>query len=203
MARTKVFDPAVALEAAMDVFWKNGYEATSLDDLLRAMGIGRQSMYDTFGDKKRLYLAALEHYMVTGAAEIRRSFGDAASPLAVIEAFLASVADVDDGQRARGCLAVNAVAEFGCADPEVAALNARSEQVTETLFADALARAQRQGELNAQLDPKAAAHFLHNVIRGMRISAKNGASAAQMHATAGFAMAALRGGPQSVPDRIA
>lgn len=192
MARTKVFDPAAALDAAMSVFWQKGYEATSLDDLLRAMGIGRQSMYDTFGDKKQLYLSALEHYIVTGEAEMKRQLTGRPSPLAAIADFLRAAASVGDAQRARGCLAVNAVAEFGSADSAVVALNKRSERTAESLLDDALAQAQGLGEVDPRLDTKAAAHFVHTVIRGMRISAKNGATVEQLQATVGFTMAALR-----------
>jgi TetR/AcrR family transcriptional regulator, transcriptional repressor for nem operon len=192
MARTKVFDPAVALDAAMRVFWEQGYEATSTDDLLRAMGIGRQSMYDTFGDKKQLYLAVLAHYTDTGGAALRRLLGAAPSALAALEAFLRQIAGADAALRARGCLSVNAVAEFGQADADVQALIERSQRVTETIFAELLARARRTGELAAGIDPVAAAHFIHTAIRGMRISAKAGASAAQLGATADFVIAALK-----------
>jgi AcrR family transcriptional regulator len=194
MARTKVFDPAQALEAAMDVFWNKGYEATSLHDLLSAMNIGRQSMYDTFGDKKQLYLAALAHYADGGREALRRRLSAGPSALGAIGAFLQDVARSDAGQRERGCLAVNAVAEFGKGDPEVFAFTERSQQVTERIFAEALARAREQGELASSVDLDAAAHFIHTAIRGMRISAKAGASAAQLGATAGFTMAALQAG---------
>ena len=192
MARTKVFDPAAALDAALRVFWEQGYEATSTDDLLRAMGIGRQSMYDTFGDKKQLYLAALAHYTDTGGADLRRRLAAGPSPLAALEAFLRQIAGADAALRARGCLSVNAVAEFGQADAEVQALVERSQRVTETIFADVLARARQAGELAAGLDPAAAAHFVHTAIRGMRISAKAGADAAQLGATVDFVIAALK-----------
>jgi AcrR family transcriptional regulator len=192
MARTKVFDPAQALEAAMDVFWNQGYEATSLDDLLTAMKIGRQSMYDTFGDKKQLYLAALAHYADTGREALRRRLSAGPSALGAIGDFLQDVARSDAGQRERGCLAVNAVAEFGKADPEVYAFTERTQRMTEGIFAEVLARARDEGELAAGVDIDAAAHFIHTAIRGMRISAKAGASAEQLGATAGFAMAALR-----------
>lgn len=192
MARTKVFDPAAALAAAMQVFWEQGYEATSTDDLLRAMGIGRQSMYDTFGDKKQLYLAALGHYTSSGGADLRRKLADGASPLGALEAFLRQVAGVDAAQCARGCLSVNAVAEFGLADAEVGALIARSQRVTEEIFADVLQRAGAAGELAPGIDPAAAAHFIHTAIRGMRISAKAGAGAAQLDATVDFMLAALK-----------
>jgi AcrR family transcriptional regulator len=194
MARTKVFDPDQALRAAMDVFWNKGYEATSTDDLLSAMKIGRQSMYDTFGDKKRLYLAALAHYATTGRDELRRQLAGGSSALGAIEAFLLDAARVDAGQRERGCLAVNAVAEFGKADPEVHAYIERTQRVTEEVFAEALARARDAGELADGVDLAAAAHFIHTTIRGMRISAKAGASAAQLAATVAFAMAALKAG---------
>ena len=192
MARTKVFDPAQALEAAMDVFWNQGYEATSLDDLLSAMKIGRQSMYDTFGDKKQLYLAALAHYADTGREALRRRLSTGPSALGAIGAFLQDVARSDAGQRERGCLAVNAVAEFGKADPDIYAFTERSQQMTERIFAETLARARGQGELADGIDLDAAAHFIHTAIRGMRISAKAGASAAQLDATASFTIAALR-----------
>jgi TetR/AcrR family transcriptional repressor of nem operon len=192
MARTKVFDPAQALGAAMDVFWTKGYEAASLDDLLSAMKIGRQSMYDTFGDKKQLYLAALDRYADTGREVLRERLSAGPSALGAIGAFLEDVARSDACQRERGCLAVNAVAEFGKADPDVHAFTERTQQMTERIFAKVLARARDAGELAGGLDLAAAAHFIHTAIRGMRISAKAGASAAQLSATAAFTMAALQ-----------
>ena len=192
MARTKVFDPAAALEAAMWVFWEQGYEGTSTDDLLRAMGIGRQSLYDTFGDKKQLYLAVLAHYTDTGGADLRRRLAAGPSPLAALDTFLRQIAGADAALRARGCLSVNAVAEFGQADADVRALIERSQRLTETIFAELIARARQAGELAAGIDPSAAAHFIHTAIRGMRISAKAGASAAQLGATVDFVIAALK-----------
>jgi TetR/AcrR family transcriptional regulator, transcriptional repressor for nem operon len=192
MARTKVFDPAAALEAALRVFWEQGYEATSTDDLLRAMGIGRQSMYDTFGDKKQLYLAVLAHYTDGGGAGLRARLAAGPSPLGALAAFLKEIAGVDAAQRARGCLSVNAVAEFGQADPDVLALIERSRVLTETIFAEVLERARVAGEVAPGIDAAAAAHFVHTAIRGMRISAKAGASAAQLAATVDFTLAALK-----------
>jgi len=192
MARTKVFDPAAALDAAVQVFWEQGYVATSTDDLLRAMGIGRQSMYDTFGDKKQLYLAALTHYTDTGGAALRDRLAAGPSPLGALEAFLREIAGADAALRARGCLSVNAIAEFGQADADVQALVERSQRVTEDIFAEVLVRARRAGELAPCLDPAAAAHFIHTAIRGMRISAKAGAGAAQLGATVDFVVAALK-----------
>jgi TetR/AcrR family transcriptional regulator, transcriptional repressor for nem operon len=192
MARTKVFDPAAALDAATLVFWEQGYDATSTDDLLRAMGIGRQSMYDTFGDKKQLYLAVLARYTDSGGADLRRRLAEGPSPLGALAGFLEQVADADAAQCARGCLSVNAVAEFGQADPDVLALIERSQQRTEAIFAEVLERARAAGEVAPGLDPAAAAHFVHTAIRGMRISAKAGADAARRHAAVGFTLAALK-----------
>ncbi len=77
MARTKKFDPKQALAAAMNVFWRLGYENTSLDVLMAEMGIARQSLYDTFGDKRSLYLKALAHYRDETNASMRRLFSSA------------------------------------------------------------------------------------------------------------------------------
>jgi TetR/AcrR family transcriptional regulator, transcriptional repressor for nem operon len=81
MVRPKEFDRDVAVERAMSVFWSKGYAATSTDDLLQAMQIGRQSMYDTFGDKRRLYVEALERYQLESVAGHIKRLRSAASPL--------------------------------------------------------------------------------------------------------------------------
>src|SRR5580700_1977514 len=91
MARPREFDRDAAIERAMSVFWRKGYAATSTGDLLRAMNIGRQSMYDTFGDKHLLYLEALEKYQRESVAENIRRLRSTASPLAGIEAFVIGI----------------------------------------------------------------------------------------------------------------
>ncbi|MFL6631331.1 MAG: TetR family transcriptional regulator C-terminal domain-containing protein, partial [Massilia sp.] len=134
----------------------------------------------------------LTHYTDTGGMELRRRLAAGASPLAALEGFLRQIAGADAALRARGCLSVNAVAEFGQADADVRALVERSQRLTETIFAEVLMRARWAGELAPGLDPAAAAHFIHTAIRGMRISAKAGADAAQLGATVDFVIAALK-----------
>src|SRR5246127_5397194 len=99
MARPKEFDRDVAVERAMSVFWSKGYAATSTDDLLQAMKIGRQSMYDTFGDKRRLYVEALERYQRERVAENIRRLRSTASPLAGIEALVIGIIAADKPTR--------------------------------------------------------------------------------------------------------
>ena len=101
----------------MDVFWQQGYEATSTDDLVRAIGIGRQSMYDTFGDKHQLYLEALQLYEAnTGAALFKRLY-EAPSPFAAVCDYILSIADGTAADRARGCFFVNATTELAPLGP--------------------------------------------------------------------------------------
>src|SRR5260370_24970957 len=85
MARPKEFDRDVAVARAMSVFWSKGYAATSTDDLLQAMKIGRQSLYDTFGDKRRLFVEALERYQRESIARPLQRLRSTASPPARIE----------------------------------------------------------------------------------------------------------------------
>ncbi len=77
MARPKAFNEEEALAAAMEVFWRNGYERASLDVLLQGMGISKQSLYDTFGDKRALYLKALAHYREQTLTSMRATFSSA------------------------------------------------------------------------------------------------------------------------------
>ena len=126
MARPKEFDRDAAVERAMSVFWRKGYAATSTDDLLDAMKIGRQSMYDTFGGKRRLYLEALERYQLESVAGNIGRLRSTASPLAGIEALVVGIIASDKSVRERGCMGVGSICEFGNIDTDLVTLRARS-----------------------------------------------------------------------------
>src|ERR1700730_16317318 len=107
MARPREFDRDLALRRVMTVFWEHGYEATSTDDLLRAMGIGRQSMYDAFGDKHRLYLETLQLYETEAWAELFERVTKAPSPFVAISDHVLSIAEGTPRDLSRGCFFVN------------------------------------------------------------------------------------------------
>ena len=143
MARPREFDIEEALDSAMQVFWAKGYEATSLPDLLAAMGIARGSLYKAFTDKRSIYLAALDRYDRTAVAEAaamlqERGRGDGADR---IRRLLKSAADaVALRNDRRGCLLCNAAVDQAPADPEAAvkvlAMMKRLERAIEAALAD-------------------------------------------------------------------
>jgi TetR/AcrR family transcriptional repressor of nem operon len=98
------------------VFWAKGFAATSTKELLVAIGIGRQSLYNAFGDKQTLYLEALESYQRASAAGHLRRLNDSTSSLVGVRALLLGLI-AEDERRAMGCIGVGAVSEFGTADP--------------------------------------------------------------------------------------
>ncbi|RYG57303.1 TetR/AcrR family transcriptional regulator [bacterium] len=192
MARPKAFNRDAALQAAMALFWKQGYEATSTDDLLKAMGIGRQSLYDTFGDKHRLYLEALELYNSSRVAEHGANHSDDASPLAALEAILFAIADADPAAHAIGCMGINAICEFGQSDPAVAAISHGSNEQMLTTLEGILRAAKAKGEVAANLDEKQAAQFISAILAGMKVREKAGDDTQQLRAVATFALDSLR-----------
>jgi AcrR family transcriptional regulator len=194
MARSKEFDREEAVKRAMAVFWEQGYEATSTDDLLRAMKIGRQSMYDTFGNKHRLYLEALQRYQTDGQINLFERFRASTSPVADLQEFLLAIANGSPAERMRGCLAVNAATEFGRVDPEVAMLIDAGTMHCEAVFARVVQEAKKKGEVSPGVDEQAAARFIHSTIRGLRVSARAGASREALREIISFAIAGLRRG---------
>src|ERR1700745_3841952 len=113
MSRPKEFDRAEALAAAKAVFWRKGYDATTTDDLRHAMNIGRQSLYDSFGGKKPLYLEVLQRYTMERVAAQITSLRAAKSPLAGIQNLLLALAKEPGEKRKLGCMSVAAVCAFG------------------------------------------------------------------------------------------
>jgi TetR/AcrR family transcriptional repressor of nem operon len=192
MARPREFDRDAAVQRAMSVFWRKGYAATSTDDLLGAMDIGRQSMYDTFGDKRRLYLEVLERYQRERVAENIRRLRSTASPLAGIEAFVIGIIAADKSARENGCMGVGSISEFGNTDPDLVTLRASSGGAQHKALIERLRQAQAAGEIGTNVDIEGAARFLETTMFGLQVAAKAGASLQALRGTAAFAIAGLR-----------
>jgi TetR/AcrR family transcriptional regulator, transcriptional repressor for nem operon len=172
MARTKKFDPREVLAAAMEVFWRLGYENASLDVLTGEMGIARQSLYDTFGDKRALYLKALAHYGDKSHAAMRNLFSSSPTVRDGFRKLLFGISAESRAQHARGCLLLSANMERARGDAVIADFLRRNQLGVEAIFAQALERAQTTGELSRQRDPAALARFFVVTIQGMRAFAK-------------------------------
>jgi TetR/AcrR family transcriptional repressor of nem operon len=174
MARPKEFDQERALHRAISVFSQKGFAATSTDDLMRAMDVGRQSMYDTFGDKRALFLKALEVYVVESVRAINVELQTPGSPLAAVRRALIHFAERKDLSSTDGCMGINAVCEFGMRDEEVTQITRNAARIQRRTLMDTLRRAQLEGELDAHTDIESLADFFDSTLAGMRIAAKAG-----------------------------
>lgn len=180
MARPREFDENVALSRALDLFWRKGYEATSVDDLLKAMGISRASLYATFGDKHALYARALDLYYVKHGAPIVDALG-AKGPLEarLRAALLVVVEDAKRGDR-RGCMATNTLVELANLDPPLRRTSQRMLDELEHLLLETFEAAKADKELPQGSDPKALARFYMATMTGLRVMARGGAPIAAM-----------------------
>ncbi len=190
MARPKEFERDEALKAALGIFRKKGFSATSTDDLRLAMGIGRQSFYDTFKGKKEIYLEALRKYnsdRVLGYFEI---FRKSDSPIKAIEDMLVSIALEHPQERTFACLGVASISEFGTTDADVRAINDASASAMQSVLEKLVAEAKKQ--LRPSLDPATTAAYLQSTLAGLRVTARAGASREALKAIATIAVDGLK-----------
>ena len=173
MARPKAFDEDIALEKALQAFWFRGYQATSIQDLTHEMSINRASLYNTYGDKHALYVAALDRYSDRMISGWMKTLTCSHSPRAAIRQIFqdAVVNSINDEQR-RGCLIVNAAVELSAHDAEVDNRVARNLNQLEEAFHDALCRLQQAGGIHQGRDIRALARFLVNNLEGLFVMAK-------------------------------
>ena len=173
MARHREFDRDEALHKAMEVFWSRGYSAASIQDLVRHMGINRQSLYDTFGDKHALYLLALDRYR---EVEGRRMFELLERPGPVKNSlrqlFEGTVEKALCDEQRRGCFMGNAMSELAGRCKETAAKTCTNMAAAEEVFYRALLRGKKEGELKRVSDPRAVARFLYSSLQGLVLMAK-------------------------------
>ncbi len=172
MARPRTFEHEDVLNKAMEVFWAQGYEATSVDDLVKATGLVRQSIYNTFGNKHDFYLEALRHYQEFLGARMLGALKHAPNVREGFRRLFNQIVEdaVSDTTR-RGCMMVNAATELASRDPTVCKVTAEAEAAKERFFAELIRDAQARGEVDSSKDPDALAKFLYNTVLGLRVRA--------------------------------
>lgn len=157
----------------MQVFWQKGYARTSVDDLLQAMGINRWSMYQTFGDKRRLFVKALTLYRERWRAFIREHLDKEGSPRAAVMGLLRAMGDQIVADRLnRGCLLASSSFEIDQLDPEAALIVTSGLRSLEDALTEAIARAQSAGEISGSKDARTLARFLIATVNGIRSAGK-------------------------------
>lgn len=173
MPRPREFDRDKAVQQAMELFWRQGYEAASVQALGAAMGLNPGSLYNAFTDKHTLFLEALRCYQVREHRLACDLFTGLETGRAAIARFFRLVVEQDSNDPDRkGCLMVNSAAELADRDPAVRAQVAASRAQMAALFRGAILQAQQAGEIDAERDPDALAAFLVNSLFGLRLTAK-------------------------------
>ncbi|MBB5181582.1 TetR/AcrR family transcriptional repressor of nem operon [Planomicrobium koreense] len=171
MGRHKAFDEKEVLKKAMELFWKQGYEKTSLQDLVDHMGIHRRSIYDTFGDKRALFLMSLAYYeemLTNDLVKLMNAGGPSKEAIREVFSFTLNTAEYYP----KGCLAVNAAVELSLLDKEIAQISTELFKKTERVFRYLIMKGQTSGELSKEIDPDAMSRFLHNNLLGLRVLIK-------------------------------
>jgi TetR/AcrR family transcriptional repressor of nem operon len=172
MGRPSGCPPEELVSRALDVFSAKGYEATSIEDLVKATGVSRSYIYENFVDKHGLFLAALDLYKHRHREAAKALFSQPGPRLDRIRAYFEAV--IVDGlqQKPKGCFMVNSTVELADTDPETAARASLHFSRMEELFVGFLREAQDNGEISQDLDLRATARFLLNTSRGMRTIVK-------------------------------
>lgn len=176
LGRPLEFDPDKAIDAAVEVFWCKGYEGTSMTDLLEAMNLSKSSLYQTFGSKQQLFERCLSRYVDRLSAEMAKDLEEAKSGRSFIEDTFGGVANTaQQPEGAKGCLIANSANEFGQREPVLAVPVADGLNRFARVFMDAVVKAQAEGSISADADPRALGNYLVGTMNGLRTMIKAGA----------------------------
>jgi TetR/AcrR family transcriptional regulator, transcriptional repressor for nem operon len=168
--RPKDFDENAVLDKAVDIFWKQGYEATSLDQLLAVMKMGKGSMYHNFGNKREVFKLALNRFMYNFSTWFSSEISRSEDPVKFIREFFMSLAKQEETDHNKGCFLGNTVAELACIDPSLEKVAIEHLQKIENTFFTYIKDAQRSGRLKTKEDAKLLARHLINLWNGVNIT---------------------------------
>lgn len=173
MGRPYEFDREQTLSKAMEVFWEKGYKATSIQDLVDHMGIKRGSIYNTFGDKHSLFIAAVDYYAEEITSKMIRVLEEDGSPIENIRLFFETIVNTPSDRKTRGCLISNTVVELAPHDKKVADTVRTVLERIQTAFLNCLDKAVERGELPKDTNTKVLSQFLATSTHGLIVTGKS------------------------------
>ena len=175
MGRPLEFDPDQALDAAMRLFWRGGYEMTSTQDLLDALGLSKSSLYQTFGSKRQMFERCLLHYQETLAQEMRAALVQATSGKSFLRNLVLSVTEDVAGETGmQGCMLLNTATEFAQREPEIAAAVTRGLDTLTAIIEEAVRQGFADGSMRCSGDPGDIARYLMTGMAGLKTLIKGG-----------------------------
>jgi len=180
MSRPQEFDTAEALHHAMRAFWRKGYEATSLTDLLAATGLSKSSLYATFGGKRDLFLTAFDAYRQARARDAHRVLQQQPARRALETFFHSLFADVNSNEPMLGCMSINQAVELAPHDPAVRQRVVEDLQQMEEVLTQAIERGQQDGSVASTRPARALARLLVLAFPGLQVMARAGYSRQQL-----------------------
>lgn len=168
--RPKIFDEEKVLDQAVDLFWHNGYEATSTEDLLQRMNLNKGSLYHSFGNKKQLFIKAMDFFAANSLQALKGKITSARTPMEGIRRFFLELADSDNDTHQKGCFMGNSLAELANIDDELKQKAIHHLKDMEKLFLKYIRKAKQNGELTTKEEPETLARYLLNLWNGINIS---------------------------------
>jgi len=193
LGRPREFDENGAREVAMQLFWAKGYEATSLSNLLAAMGISKSSFYQTFESKHTLFEQCLNQYRDIIVSTMSKGLANAPTSMAFIRHALVDIAnDTNDPLGRRGCLIMNTASEFSQRDSSIARCVEAGIQATRDIFLQAVNAAQADGEISSNTRAEILADYIVTVVSGLKNQVKAGASRKQIMNIAELSVSTLQ-----------
>jgi AcrR family transcriptional regulator len=191
--RPRQFDIDKALDRALHVFWRKGYEGASLPELTKAMGINRPSLYAAFGNKEALFRKVVDRYVEGPAGYVREALAQQTARAVAERLLMGGLELLSDRRNPRGCLMVQAALACGETARSIQRELARRRAASEAAIRQRFERAQAEGDLSTDADPAELAGYVVTVMRGMAVQAAGGASCVELHRVAQMA---LRAWPQ-------
>ncbi|CAA9202653.1 HTH-type transcriptional repressor ComR [Flavobacterium bizetiae] len=175
MARTKEFNEDQALDKAIEIFWHKGYNGTSAQDLVTHLGLSRSSLYDTFGDKQKLFAQSLQRYQKNAQKQVMELFDQSENIKETLhDIFKQAVIESLEDRITKGCFMVNSSVELAMHDEEIAKIVKNNSKVMEEVFTKAVQKGQDSGDISKANSAKVLARFIFNNYSGIRVLARSG-----------------------------
>jgi TetR/AcrR family transcriptional repressor of nem operon len=182
MARTKEFNEDKALDKAMEIFWHKGYNGTSAQDLVTHLGLSRSSLYDTFGDKQKLFAQSLKKYQKQSQDQMVHLFETSENIKETLhDIFKQAVIESLEDRITKGCFMVNSSIELAMHDQEIAKIVQNNGQTMEDVFTKAVRKGQDLGQISKKIEARVLARFIFNNYSGIRVLARSGEKDKQVY----------------------